>query len=391
VRVGIDLTCITTVFDGGKDQVIYNLLRGFRELGHERDLEVFCYDFLEARVRELLPGAGLRPFRRLRGKKLLQDLPLRTFALPREARARGLDVLLFPKYYTGLARFSIPTVVIPHDVQFRAFPERYSWLWRLRERALYGADMRLRDRIVAVSDFDAREIRGYYPRSAHKVLRIYNPIAFAPDPAPGEPRPHGRPYLLAINVAYPHKNTLTLLHAFQLVRDRIPHDLVLVGKIHLWNEYLRAFAKEQGMGSRVQFAGFVDEERMRSLLRHADLYVNPSLYEGFGMTPIEAMGAGVPTLTSRETALPETTLGLAQYYEPARDPAALAARIVEVLERPPSAADRAGIRAAVRARYDYRAVAREYWQLLEGLAAGEAGRADSRAVTAAGLAADGRR
>src|SRR6185503_12485675 len=101
LKVGIDATCITTVPEEGKDQVIYNLLRGLHELGHGRQLTVFGYSFLEERLRQMLPDGDVRVFPRWRrGKKLVQDLPLRTFVLPGCATRAGLDVMLFPKTQT---------------------------------------------------------------------------------------------------------------------------------------------------------------------------------------------------------------------------------------------------------------------------------------------------
>jgi glycosyltransferase involved in cell wall biosynthesis len=261
----------------------------------------------------------------------------------------------------------MPTVVIPHDIQFRTVPHQYTAGRRLMDGILYGLDFRLRDRIVAVSDFDATEIRRFYPRWAEKVVRIYNPILFAAAAA-GDSPPPVRPYLLAINIAYPHKNTLTLLRAFESLRGRIPHDLVLVGKLEPWNRYLPEFVAARGLGDRVIFAGYVDEERLHALLRGAAVYVSPSLYEGFGMTPIEAIGAGVPVVSSRHPATLETTRGLAGYYDPPEDHRALAAALEAVLAAPPDAAERARRQAAVRGCYDHRVIAEEYWTVLQDAA-----------------------
>jgi glycosyltransferase involved in cell wall biosynthesis len=370
MRVGIDATCITTVPEEGKDQVIYNLLRGLHELGHGRDVVVFGYSFLEERLRQMLPDGDLRVFQRLRrGKKLFQDLPLRTFVLPSHARQAGLDVLLFPKMTTGFGQFAMPTVVIPHDIQCRAFPERFSKSAVVHARASYAADFRLRDKIVAVSDFDAEEIRRYYPRHADKVVRVYNPILFPAHEPAGEGPPHPRPYLLSVNYRYPHKNTITLLRALELLGDRIPHDLLLVGKLHPSSQPLVDFVRERGLTHRVSFTGYVEETHLHRLIRGAALYVNTSLYEGFGMAPVEAMGMGTPVLSTRDAAVHEATRGLAEYYEPSRDPEALASRLLQVLANPPSAAQRRRIQEAVRESYDYRVIAAEYWKLFASLAA----------------------
>ncbi|HEY3517008.1 MAG TPA: glycosyltransferase family 1 protein [Gammaproteobacteria bacterium] len=382
MKVGIDATCITTTPEEGKDQVIYNLLRGLHELGHGRQVVVFGYSFLEERLRQLLPDGDVRIFRRWRrDKELLQDLPLRTFLLPRSARQTGLDVLLFPKSQTGFGRFEMPTVVIPHDIQCRPFPERFSTSQLIRQRAYYAIDFRLRDKILAISDFDAQEIRHYYPAQAAKVVRVYNPIQFATPEADGG-TPHPRPYLLSINHRYPHKNTITLLRAFDALRDRIPHDLVLVGKIHPASQHLIDFVQQQGLGQRVLFTGYVEESRLHRLIRGADLYVNTSLYEGFGMPPIEAMGMGTPVLSTRDAAVPETTRGLAEYYGPSRDPQALANKLLEVLAHPPSEAQRRRIQEAVHQAYDYRVIAAEYWKLFAALATRPSGAAAGRVARA---------
>jgi glycosyltransferase involved in cell wall biosynthesis len=369
MRVGIDATCITTVPEEGKDQVIYNLLRGLHELGHGRHVVVFGYSFLEQRLRQMLPDGELRVFRRLRrGKKLFQDLPLRTFVLPSHARQAGLDVLLFPKMTTGFGQFAVPTVVIPHDIQCRIFPERFSKTAVMQARASYTTDFRLRDKIVAVSDFDAEEIRRYYPRHAHKVVRVYKPIHFPAHEPDGEAPPHPRPYLLSVNYRYPHKNTITLLRALDLLRDRIPHDLLLVGKVHPSSQPLVDFVRQRGLEHRVSFTGYVEESHLHRLMRGAALYVNTSLYEGFGMAPVEAMGMGTPVLSTRDAAVYEATRGLAEYYGPSRDAQALAGRLLQLLEHPPSAEQRRHIRSVVREAYDYRTIAAEYWKLLAALA-----------------------
>lgn len=368
MRVGVDATCIATVPEEGKDQVIYNLLRGWHELGLGSRLIVYCYSFLEERLRQMLPGAELRVFQRLRfGKRLFQDLPLRTFVLPRRARADGVDVLLFPKICTGLRRFPIPTLVIPHDIQCRAFPRNYSKSMLIRELVCHAIDFKLRDRIVAVSQFDAKEIRHYYPRHADKVVSIYNPIHFAEAEPASDGAPHPKPYLLSVNFRYPHKNTITLLRAFDAIRDRLPHDLILVGKLHPTSQHLVDFVERRNLTDRVRFTGYVEEAHLHELIRHAELFVNTSLYEGFGMTPVEAMGAGTPVLSTRDTALFETTRGLVEYYEPSTEPGALAERLLNVLENMPSAASRQDARQTVRDLYDYRVIARKYWDLFSSL------------------------
>jgi glycosyltransferase involved in cell wall biosynthesis len=353
-------------FDGGKDQVLFNLLKGFRELGKEDSIVLFTYDDMAEVLRAYLPGSEQVSFVRGKAHHWLQALLLRTFVLPRRLRAVGVSVIFFPKSLTGLWPLRVPSIVLPHDIQSKIFPERFRLRSRLLYRAGYIIDFTLRDRIVAISDHDSDQMIHHYPGRAHKILRIYDPIDLSFLDAAGEATVPPSPYIIAVNILHPHKNTLTLIKAFEQVKDEIPHHkLLLVGRQHDHSRGLQEYVERQNLGSRVVFTGHVEVSELAALLKGADLFVNPSLFEGFGMTPIEAMGAGVPVLTSTSGAMPETTMGLVNYYEPAESPEALAASMLNLLCKEANPADLKAAREAVRKRYDYVAIAKEYWELFE--------------------------
>ena len=368
MKVGIDLTCIAPSFDGGKDQAIYNLIRGFSKLGYDEQIVIFAYKYLEQSIHDILPRAEIICFPRIKCKKLLQDLFLRTYVLPGYLEAHSVDVVFFPKNYTGMRRYKVPSVVLPHDIQFKSFPNRFGALSRLKDSILYGLDFHLRDTVAAISLYDRQEMEKYYPQYAQKLVQIYNPIVFLEDEVPKPDESIKKPYILTINIAYKHKNTMTLLKAFQILHGEIPHNLVLVGSVNKQTEYLKEYTEANNLSKRVIFTGYVKDTRLNSILKHCDLYVNPSLYEGFGMTPIEAMGGGIPVVSSMETALYETTMGMAAYYEPAEDPKALAAQILKVLANPPCEKELAEIQRVVKQNYDFRVIAQQYWNLFETLA-----------------------
>jgi len=108
-----------------------------------------------------------------------------------------------------------------------------------------------------------------------------------------------------------------LLRAFDRIKERIPQDLVLVGKKEGFDigdrEVLRL---AEGMGNRVQFTGFVEEGLLRQYYVHADLLVFPSLYEGFGFPPLEAMACGCPTAVSGFASLREICGDATCYFDP---------------------------------------------------------------------------
>jgi glycosyltransferase involved in cell wall biosynthesis len=116
------------------------------------------------------------------------------------------------------------------------------------------------------------------------------------------------PYILTIGTLEPRKNQRALIWAFKRLKEANPslsHQLVLIGeKGWMWEPLFQAIDDCQ-LGSQVRWLNFVPFEEMPALLNGADLFVYPSLYEGFGLPPLEAMACGVPVIASNTTSLPE--------------------------------------------------------------------------------------
>lgn len=127
------------------------------------------------------------------------------------------------------------------------------------------------------------------------------------------PRPMPKPYLLYVGNLKAHKNLPRTLAAFAAVAGRVPHDFVLVGAGNP-EPLLRALPPE--LEGRVHFRGPLEEGPLRLHLAHAAGLVLASLYEGFGLPPLEAMALGIPTLVSRRASLPEVCGDAALYCDP---------------------------------------------------------------------------
>lgn len=368
-KIGFDATSIKRDHDGGKNQVTLNLLRGFEKNGVSDQFVVFCLPETKQMIVQLIPHAKvvevelekMRPY-------LLAEIWLRTVVLPRYIKRFRVGVLLFPAFKTGLRRYCVPTVVIPHDIQSRLHKERFTTRARLIDAFCYHFDFKLRDKIIAVSDSDSHDIATVYPRHKNKIVTLYNPVdtglflsacAHIAD----------KPYIATVNIQHRHKNTITLIKAFDKIKHLIPHDLYLVGRASKASEHLFAYVREHDLTQRVFFKGFLEEVPLAELVKGCALFVNPSLFEGFGMTTIEAMLAGVPALASRVSAVPEVTMGLCNYYEPADDANALA----EAMKRLLLSGDRtsgsqlADISGKVDEQYNYLKISRQYFDLLTSL------------------------
>lgn len=133
-------------------------------------------------------------------------------------------------------------------------------------------------------------------------------------------------FLLYIGNAYPHKNLDGLIRVFSAVNKKYPQiRLVLVGKSDYFYERVKELARSLNLyrdndsKSPIIFPGYVPDQELEVLFRHALFYIFPSLYEGFGLPPLEAMAKGCPVLSSDKSSMPEILGAAAEYFDPATE------------------------------------------------------------------------
>jgi len=196
---------------------------------------------------------------------------------------------------------------------------------------MFNRLVRRADALLAVSHFTREELIRWTRVSPEKIQVVHNgvdPVWFG---ALKGSRPHARPYLLYVGNIKPHKNLGRLLEAFDRLKGSIIQDLILVGKKEGFltgdSEVQRQARK---LGDRVRFTGELEEPLLRQYYLYADCLVFPSLYEGFGLPPLEAMASGVPVVVSNAASLPEVCGEAALYFNPL-DPGEMAEKILEVL------------------------------------------------------------
>jgi glycosyltransferase involved in cell wall biosynthesis len=220
-----------------------------------------------------------------------------------------------------LPRVGAPATTTLHDLQHEAYPQFFPRPQLSYRRHVYGRSVKASRLVITVSEHvrdDLVERLGY---PAERVRVIHHGVdheRFTPD---GRPR---EPFLLYPANWWPHKNHELLLEAFASVRRERPElRLVLTGSDH-----------PAGLPEAVTSLGRVSDERLVELYRSAAALVFPSLYEGFGLPPLEAMACGCPVAVSRVAALPEVCGEAAVYFDPT-SAEGIAEGIVEVLDRPP--------------------------------------------------------
>jgi len=142
-----------------------------------------------------------------------------------------------------------------------------------------------------------------------------------------------RPYLFYIGNAHPHKNLERLIQAFQNVAQKHPDlSLVLAGKKYFFYERLEKEVQESPIVSKLNFVGFVADEDLPALYSGAEAFVNPSLYEGFGIQLLESFACGTKVVCSNATSLPEVGKDAAIYFNPV-DVVDIANKIMICLEK----------------------------------------------------------
>ncbi len=175
------------------------------------------------------------------------------------------------------------------------------------------------DVVIAVSEFTKRELTDLLDVPESKITVIGEAIE-VPSAVSESSRFLERlhsitPYLLFVGTLEKRKNLLGILTAFNELRVDYPHHLVLAGKPGFgWSE-CAAYIEREGLAERVHVLGYVSDEEKAALYEHADAFLYPSLYEGFGLPILEAFAGGCPVITARRASLPEVAGDAAVYIE----------------------------------------------------------------------------
>jgi len=240
------------------------------------------------------------------------------FELPR-AIPPGTD-LFFSPYYTIPLGFRGRLAVTVHDMSHLVLPEIVSnWKKRTYARLMYRAVRRRASLIFTVSQFTQSELlrltRG--PREDNIVATH---LGIFPEWYNARDRPPLRqtPYFVYVGNIKPYKNIGRLVEAFLRVAQHISHDLVIIGQSEglITGESPQFFDLVRTAGERIHLTGYVSHDELLSLVGHASALIMPSLYEGFGLPPLEAMAARVPAVVARAGSLPEVCGDAALYFDP---------------------------------------------------------------------------
>lgn len=240
----------------------------------------------------------------------------------------GFDVWVTDSLPVPRFGADVKTVITVHDLRHLA-DRRYLSLQRyMLQRLGMGAGLRRADAVVTVSQWSAGILSERYGVPAAKLHVI--PNAAGPLPGGGSPDPAYGRYMLSVGHLEPRKDQATLVRAFAVLFREWEGNLVIAGRGDT-RESLEALVEELGIGERVFFTGEVMDDTLGDLYRGCVCLVCPAVYEGFGMTVLEGLSAGVPVVASDIPPHREVAEGAVTYFHPG-DPADLARALNAVLE-----------------------------------------------------------
>ncbi|MFZ6034987.1 MAG: glycosyltransferase family 4 protein [Patescibacteria group bacterium] len=256
-------------------------------------------------------------------------LPLKLYS------QKDIDVFFSPAHY--LPRFCpVPSVVTIHDLSYLFFPEDFlkKDLYQLKTWTRYSVNAA--KAIVAVSETTKRDIVKNYGVPSSKVNVIHN----------GYEKKHllsesklrllesDHPYILYVGTLQPRKNINTLIEAFYKFKHLYPDfKLVIAGKKGWLYEKIFDLVTDLGLEDDVYFTDYISDNQLIFLYKNAFCYVMPSLYEGFGIPPLEAMSMGCPVISSITSSLPEISGDAALYFDP-KSPFDLVEKLKKLKETP---------------------------------------------------------
>jgi len=326
MRIGIS----TSVIQRGKSgvgQYVFALLRAMLSRSHQQKFVLFVLEediplfaFAKDKAEIVAVPEKFRP--------PVKNILWHQTRLPKLVRNLQLDVLHIPSYRRMLWPRPCPLVSTIHDLAPFHVAEKYDWKRMFYGRVVVRRLARRQDRIIAISEYTAGDIVRFFGLPCERITAIHNGLdheRFHPGSreqainSAAERFGLKHPFFLYVSrLEHPGKNHVRLISAFEEFKTTFQCDwqLALAGGDWHGAEAIHAAIRSSKFANDIRRLGFVPDEQLPELYRAADVFVYPSLHEGFGLPPIEAMACGCPVITSTRGALAEVAGDAAEIIVP---------------------------------------------------------------------------
>ncbi len=318
MRIGVDLSVIQST-KSGVDWYTHHVLKEMINL-LEPDEQLFLFSNRETGFEREVEAN--RQVSVVRSRFRYQE-PWRQLLLPLLLKRHQIDVCFFTNFVLSVAS-SCPMVLTIHDLSFKIFPRTHSLRNVVWTRSLVPVSVRRSWRIIAVSNNTKLDLIRLMNLNSSKVEVIHEGVTgeFRPEPAADDEEAlahYGivKPYVLFVGTLEPRKNINLLIKGFDKITEKHPDvHLVLAGRRGWMAQAIFDELERRDLLGKVHITGYVREHYLPALYRHSSALIYPSLYEGFGLPPLEAMASGTPVIVSKGSSLPEVVGDAGLYVNP---------------------------------------------------------------------------
>ena len=313
-------------FDNGKSGIsvyIREVVKALEQAGHDLTLIVEDDGAEEFGRFELI---------RIKKRGALFSMLYSLFILPWRINWKKFDFcIMLAANRRVFCRYPIYTVAVVHDLSQYHVPVKYDAFRMFYIKHILPHYVRKAQAICAISQSTCDDLVRYWKIPAEKISVVYNGFT-----APAEMETEKKKQILYISrIEHPGKNHLNLLKAFELLPEKIRQEYTLVMPGAKWNgaETVFEYAEKSPCSAQFQFTGFVDFGKLPELYARSSMYIFPSHFEGFGLSLLEAMSAGIPCACSNNSSLGELGRGVAELFDPS-SPESIAKAMEKILANP---------------------------------------------------------
>ena len=320
MRIGIDLLWVRPSICGGTESFIRNLMEGFAQYVSEEDFFLYVTKDNEESFSDFTKYKNF-VLRRCnvncanQAKRILwENIHLDKIAVKDE-----IDVMFIPVYSKPMTHGSkIPYVCVIHDLQAMHFPQYFSKARRNFLRYMWRYACKTSARVITDSDYCRKDIVSYYPEVQSRIETIYIPVISNESKADWNSIADKfgickEQYYYCVSAMLPHKNLITILKVMAELKKRGDSTKLVLSGVGGQNKEFNDALRELNIEDMVIETGFVSNEERDCLYENCSVFLFPSIFEGFGMPPVEAMRKGKRVVMTQESCLKEITEGKAVY------------------------------------------------------------------------------
>lgn len=319
MRIGIDLLWVRVGICGGTESYIRNLLDGFAKYADQHQYVLFVARDNADSFRHYGENACMALYTcNVACANQVKRILWENLYLDKVAKEQQVDVMFIPVYSMPRKHGSrIPYVSVIHDLQAMHYPEYFSQVKRMFLKYAWWNTCRTADCVIATSNYCRDDFIAHYPFVKNRMITIYDPVISKPTTLDASYVARYdlevEKYFYCVSSMLPHKNLETILKVMAEWQEK---DTKLVisgvgGNVTEVTECLKKYHIED----RVVLTGFVTDEERDCLYENCRLFLFPSIFEGFGMPPIEAMKKGKRVVMTKESCLWEVTQGKGVYVD----------------------------------------------------------------------------